>query len=116
MLHKWVDEDGEVHTFETDTLTYMDYKLGGWYKTRAHPGHLFNNIVQAIARDLLAHGMELADQRGLAIIGHVHDEIIVESVEGQGKADLDILIDCMVQGPESLPLKANGYVARRYRK
>lgn len=51
-----------------------------WVRESTHPGKLTENADQAIARDLLAHGMKLADRRGLALFrlsafsGHPGDD------------------------------------------
>lgn len=77
------------------------------------PGRITENIIQALARDLLEYALGLCDDEDLPVIVHVHDEIVVED-------------DCyeklhyiMTQKPNwclDLPLKAEGYVAERYRK
>ncbi len=95
-------------------------KVGG--KTEWNPaietygGRLTNNIVQGIARDILAEGMLRAKAKGLKIVGHVHDEIICESDDD---GTLEILERCMseeIGWAVGLPLRAEGFVCKNYRK
>jgi DNA polymerase len=78
---------------------------------------LSENATQAVARDILVHGMMLAEQHGYSIVMHVYDEIVAEMPDGHGS--LDELCDLMCGIPlwaVGLPLKATGYEATRYRK
>ena len=77
---------------------------------------LVHNCTQAVARDVLAHGLLQAHAAGIEIVGHVHDEIIALAPEGASAAPL---IAAMTERPswaQDLPLRAAGYVAKRYRK
>ena len=40
---------------------------------------LVENATQAIARDILAEAMARMEGYGLNIVGHVHDEVIIEA-------------------------------------
>jgi len=91
------------------TRKYVRFALYG--------GLAFENIVQAIARDLLAEGIKLAEANNYPIVGHVHDELIAELPRGQ--ADLRFFTDLICQLPawaEGLPLTASGFIGKRYRK
>jgi DNA polymerase len=52
-----------------------------WEDTDTYGGKLVENIVQATARDCLAHSMLKLDQAGYKIVMHVHDEVVVEIPE-----------------------------------
>ena len=76
------------------------------------------NIVQAISRDLLAHALLLVDKADMEIVGHVHDEIICLADE-EDETALNQLTKLMVTNPEwadGLPLSAEGWSGKRYRK
>jgi DNA polymerase bacteriophage-type len=80
-------------------------------------GLAFENIVQAIARDLLANGIKLAEANGYPVIGHVHDEIISELPRGVG--DLAFFQELICRLPDcyaGLPLSASGFISKRYKK
>lgn len=107
-------------TYSKDVLLYegIEQQTRQWVQIATRGGHLTENATQAIARDLLAHGMTEADRIGLPIIGHVHDEIIALVPEDSplGLADLQ---RCMVKQPSwapDLPLGAEGYESQYYRK
>lgn len=91
---------------------------GGWGPQTTHGGKLVENIVQAIARDVLVNGMFLAEDIGFEIAFHVHDEIITE-VEDDDLLGVDDLIACMsakIDWAPGLPLGAAGWEGYFYRK
>jgi DNA polymerase len=59
-------------------ISFDGYRMGGWGRQSTYGGRLTENIVQAVARDVLAEGMLRAEQSNLTIVGHVHDEVICE--------------------------------------
>jgi DNA polymerase len=70
---------------------------------------LVENATQAIARDLLAHGMMNLEAAGYPIVFHVHDEAVMEVPIGQGSVEEACAI--MARAPawaEGLPLRADG--------
>jgi DNA polymerase len=80
-------------------------------------GLVFENVVQAIALDLLDHGIELAEGAGYPVVGHVHDEIIAEVPYGWGDlAAFERLICQLPEWARGLPLTAGGWRGKRYRK
>lgn len=100
------------------TITYMgqDSVTKQWIRISTHGGKLLENVTQAIARDVLLHGMLLADEAGLEIVLHVHDEVgIVRGSESK----LDELIRCMSVVPKWAPgliLGAAGFSSQYYKK
>lgn len=90
-----------------------------WGDIQTHPGKITENADQAISRDLLAHGIKLAEREGLKVRLHVHDEIQTLSPEKRAKDDLKLLIECMTVVPKwapGLPLGAAGTVSRYFFK
>lgn len=102
------------------TITYEG--LDGrkqWVRLSTHPGKLVENADQAVSRDLLAHGMMLAHQRGLDIRVHVHDQIVVLAPSYRASKDLEVLQDCMRTVPKwasGLPLNSAGFVSKNFMK
>ena len=91
--------------------------LRGNARVRLWGGSLAENITQAAAADLLRDALRRAEPLG--VVGHTHDEIILEVPEWQSLQRLVDLHAVMVQAPawaEGLPLAAEGKVARRYGK
>lgn len=96
-------------------ISYMGVKSGMWVRIGTHPGMLVENIVQAMARDLLVYGLLCAEQAGYKILMSVHDEAIAEGTQSNIKDFCEYL--CMRQSwAKTLPLKAEGYIAKRYKK
>jgi len=59
-------------------------KAGACMREAIHGGMLTAHLVQSTARDLMAHALVQADAAGLAVVGSVHDEILV--LGGQAQA------------------------------
>jgi DNA polymerase len=98
-------------------LTHESYGLG-WQRQKLYGGLLTENLVQSISRDILAEGMLRADEDGLTIVGHTHDEIICLE-PGDSSNALDRLIAVMTQPiswAPNLRLKAEGYEGTVYKK
>lgn len=90
-----------------------------WVRLETHGGKLTENADQAISRDLLGNGMMLADQRGLDIRLHVHDQIVSLSQLQYADRDLKILIECMEEPPiwaPDMPLGSNGFTSPMFIK
>jgi DNA polymerase len=105
--------------YEKETLHYEGLsKKKQWTKLPTHGGRLIENACQAVARDILLHGMMEADKEGYTIVAHVHDEIIAEA-RLDSTLTLDGLINCMSRQPSwapDLPLGAAGFESEYYKK
>ena len=108
-----------------DKLTYMglnskeEGKGGSWSRLGTYGGKLVENVTQAVARDLLAYSMQMAEAAGFKICMHVHDEIVTEVDATEQHTALDLLNAEMAKRPqwaEGLPLNAEGFVTDFYRK
>jgi DNA polymerase len=100
-------------------ISYENIVIGKtWGRVRTYGGKLLENIDQAISRDVLAHGMLLAKEKGFEICGSTHDEII-SLVDIDSSLGLTQLRDAMISRPTwclDLPLKAEGFEDVIYRK
>lgn len=90
-----------------------------WGEIDSYGGKLTENIVQAIARDLLAHSMMQLDAAGFKIVCHIHDECLTEVPADRAAEQLQLMSDIMGQPPtwaSDLPLRADGYTTPFYLK
>jgi len=63
-------------------IEFFDNVRGQWKPTRAWFGTLVENVVQGSARDLLAAALLRFEARGLPVVFHCHDEVVIEVPEG----------------------------------
>jgi DNA polymerase len=105
---------------KNEAITYMgiDQFTRKWTRIQTHGGKLFENLVQAIARDVLAHSMPLIEAAGYKIVLTVHDEIIAEAPDST-EFNAEHLSELMSAPPAwaaDMPLAAKGFETYRYRK
>lgn len=107
-----------TNRFGGDSITYMGVGASKkWERLETFGGKLVENIVQAIARDLLASAMMNVANAGYNIVFHVHDEIIAEAPDGQGSVDeMCMLMSINPDWADGIPLSADGYECEYYRK
>lgn len=80
-------------------------------------GKLVENIVQAIARDVLAQAMMNLKNHGFNIVMHVHDEIVLEVEENVSSIEEICEIMCKENKYlKGLKLKADGFESKYYKK
>lgn len=82
-------------------------------------GKLLENVVQAIARDILVEAILRIEARGIAILAHVHDEIIATAPTDQAAAAQAIVVEEMTRAVPwlpGLPLDVEAHVSERYTK
>ena len=107
-----------TNRFGSDGIGYMVPAANGQLMVQeTFGGKACENVTQATARDILAHAMLNLEAHGYRIVFHVHDECVMEMPEGTGSVEEACAI--MGQTPEwcsDLPLRADGYECRSYRK
>jgi DNA polymerase len=87
-------------------------------------GVLVENVVQAIARDILCSGMMALERQGYPVSFHVHDEVILEVSSVETKAHLLPIVSEAMCRPNiefssyimTIPLAVEGFFCERYRK
>ena len=104
--------------FGGESITFMGLGLNRkWGRIETYGGKLVENIVQATARDVLAHSMATLEVAGYPTVMHVHDEVITEVPYGRGS--VEELCALMSRGPKwskGLPLAAEGFESTYYKK
>lgn len=105
---------------EKAVLSYMgvDSYTRQWKRQSVYGGLLTENIVQAIARDLMADGMLRAEVTGVyQIVLSVHDELIAEADEGTGSVkEFEDLMSALPDWTSGIPVAAEGWTGTRYHK
>ena len=97
--------------------TYWAYRKGQWREIEPYGGQLTENVVQALARELLVDAMFRFEQRGFPVVMHCHDEIVVEHPK-----ITEALIQEIMEERSSwanglgVPIAIEPWVAKRYRK
>ena len=87
-----------------------------WEVTSTYGGKMTENIVQAIARDCLAETLRRIDTRGLQVVFHVHDEVIVDApLETTVEELCDLMAEPIAWAP-GLILKGAGFESSYYMK
>lgn len=106
----------QPNRFGRMSLTYEGVRQNHkWSRQETYSGRLVENATQAIARDILAEAMARMEDYGLSIVGHVHDEVIIEAPIGKYKVDeVCKLMAIKPDWCEGLPLSAAGYLAPSY--
>lgn len=102
-----------------DTLYHMDFTTTSqqYIRIGTYGGRLTENIVQAIARDVLAEAMLRVEKAGYPIVFTVHDELICEVEKGFGSvAEFEELMAQPPAWADGLPIAVEGWSGRRYRK
>ena len=102
--------------FGGESVIYEGIGTGNkWQAIESYGAKFVENIVQGIARDILAETMyRLRDYR---IVMHVHDEVILEVPEGQSSvAEISKLMSQPSDWAEGLVLGADGFECQFYQK
>jgi DNA polymerase len=102
----------QPNRFGRMAITYEGLNTANkWSRGETYSGKLVENITQSTARDLLAEAMWRMEKAGLAIVGHVHDEVILEVPTGS--VTVEDVTRIMNENPswaEGLPLSSAGYI------
>jgi DNA polymerase len=103
---------------ETGKISYMGMNqyTKQWSRIGTYGGKLAENVTQAVARDILAVAMPVAEAAGFEIVLHVHDELVTEIPLGGNSAGLGEIMRTAPAWADGLPLAASAYETNRYRK
>jgi len=87
-----------------------------WSSQSTYGGKLTENIVQAVARDILGFSLINLQKHGFKTVMHIHDEVVVEISK---EKELEKICNIMAVKPSwatGLPLGADGYISPFYKK
>ena len=105
-------------------LYYRHCKLGSrgtitWHHGKLWGGSITENVIQAIARDLLVFWIKECEAKGIPVVFHCFDEIVNLIHEDDAQLGLTMVGDIMCSKPdwaEGLPLAVEGCVSSVYKK
>lgn len=105
---------------EDDKISYtgVNQYSRKWSRISTYGGKFFENITQAGSRDVIAHGVTLADTAGYDVVLSVHDELITETpdTDDYSVEELSALMATVPEWAEGLPLASAGFEGYRYKK
>ena len=87
-----------------------------WEVTSTYGGKMTENIVQAIARDCLAETLRRIDAKGLQVVFHVHDEVIIDAPMDTTVEEICDLMAEPISWAPGLILKGAGFESNYYMK
>jgi DNA polymerase bacteriophage-type len=114
-------ETGKEEPVYRDVLFYMNQNqtTGEWELTDTQGGKLFENLVQAIARDILAAKLLKFEEADMPVVGHVHDEGICRVPDDPFSPGVEAMVAIMSEEESWAPgllLGADGFESSHYKK
>lgn len=85
-----------------------------WERLESYGPKFVENIVQAISRDILAYSIN--QLKSFLIVGHVHDEVIIECDQHQSLDEIASLMGIAPNWMSDINLRADGYECSFYQK
>lgn len=108
-----------TNRFGKESVGYSSFDKRTEQLTETWGGKLFENVVQAVARDCLIVSMLRVAEKYPDIVMHIHDEMVVEVPENEAEEALQYMYACMsepIEWAPGLPLKGAGYITPYYMK
>lgn len=107
----WGDTKPSVTALGVDSVTKK------WSRFPLYGGLLTENVVQAVARDLMAQGLLNAEDAGYPIVLTIHDEAVADTPTGHGSlAEFERLLCSLPDWAAGLPVVASGWEGHRFKK
>ena len=105
-----------MNRFGGESIVYEGIVVGNkWDKIESYGGKFVENIVQAIARDILAEAMMRLEQKGFNIVMHIHDEVVIES-DSSSIEEVNQIMSLVPSWAPGLILDADGFESEFYKK
>ena len=104
-----------MNQFGGESVTYEG--IGAtkkWERIESYGPKFVENIVQAIARDILCYAMQTL--KHCSIVMHIHDEVVIEADSGLSLERVCELMSEVPSWAEGIILNADGYITPFYRK
>lgn len=105
-----------MNRFGGESVVYEGIVVGNkWDKIESYGGKFVENIVQAIARDILAEAMMRLEKKGFNIVMHIHDEVVIES-DSSSIEEVNQIMSLVPSWAPGLILDADGFESEFYKK
>ena len=105
-----------MNRFGGESIVYEGIIVGNkWDKIESYGGKFVENIVQAIARDILAEAMMRLENEGFNIVMHIHDEVVIES-DASSVEEINEIMSIVPSWAHGLILDADGFESEFYKK
>lgn len=105
-----------MNRFGGESVVYDGIVVGNkWDKIESYGGKFVENIVQAIARDILAEAMMRLEEKGFNIVMHIHDEVVIES-DSSSIEEVNQIMSVVPEWAPGLILDADGFESEFYKK
>ena len=107
-----------VNAFGSECITYEGIGTGKkWERIETFGGKICENIIQAVARDVLVESMMRLHKAGYWITMHIHDEVVLEVQDDVSSVEEVCRIMAITPNwAKDLPLNADGYECKFYKK
>lgn len=113
----WTDRDGNPVYQDAVFFFGVNSYTRKWEEQDTYGGKLAENGTQAVARDVMAHGMWNAERAGYWIVLHVHDDGISEvDIDFGSPEEFSAALCDLPEWADGLPVSAEGWEGKRYRK
>ena len=119
----WTQKDPEGNVVEVyrPALWYSNQSqtTKQWVEVTSHGGHIFQNVTQGIARDVLAEKLLVFEKEGLPVVLHVHDEGGTETdddIMEPSYREMEEIMSRSIDWAPGLPLAAEGFSSAYYHK
>ena len=98
----------------------FDFKRN-WARVSTYGGRLVENIVQAIARDILVAAMMRVDASAFNLVTTIHDELVSdgdfdENGDPLTQEEYDCIVAEVPDWAEGCPIAVDGHNGMRYKK
>lgn len=105
-----------MNRFGGESVVYEGIVVGNkWDKIESYGGKFVENIVQAIARDILAEAMMRLEKKGFNIVMHIHDEVVIER-DSSSIEEINEIMSIVPSWAPGLILDADGFESKFYKK